>query len=75
MSESQNGAVVVAKHITRRYGEGDTAVDALRGITVDMPTRPVARLSRTASSSSPTTRSCATSASAIQTLMEELAAA
>ena len=31
MSESTNGAVVVARDVTRRYGEGDTAVDALRG--------------------------------------------
>jgi putative ABC transport system ATP-binding protein len=36
MSESQNGAVVVARDVTRRYGEGDTAVDALRGISVDI---------------------------------------
>jgi len=36
MSESQNGAVVVASDVTRRYGEGDTAVDALRGITLDI---------------------------------------
>jgi putative ABC transport system ATP-binding protein len=36
MSETQNGAVVVADHVTRRYGEGDTAVDALRGVSVDI---------------------------------------
>ena len=36
MSESQNGAVVVAHDVTRRYGEGDTAVDALRGVTVEI---------------------------------------
>src|SRR6476646_4128297 len=36
MSESQNGAVVVARDVPRRYGEGDTAVDALRGVTVDI---------------------------------------
>ena len=36
MSESQNGAVVVARDVTRRYGEGDTAVDALRGVSVDI---------------------------------------
>ena len=36
MSESQNGAVVVARDVTRRYGEGDTAVDALRGVTVEI---------------------------------------
>jgi putative ABC transport system ATP-binding protein len=28
------GAVVVARDVTRRYGSGDTAVDALRGITL-----------------------------------------
>ena len=33
-SVSQNGAVVVARDVMRRYGEGDTAVDALRGISV-----------------------------------------
>jgi putative ABC transport system ATP-binding protein len=34
--ESSNGAVVVARDLTRRYGEGDTAVDALRGVSVDI---------------------------------------
>ena len=29
-------AVVAARDVTRRYGEGDTAVDALRGISVDI---------------------------------------
>ena len=29
-------AVVAARDLTRRYGEGDTAVDALRGVTIDM---------------------------------------
>jgi putative ABC transport system ATP-binding protein len=36
MSESTNGAVVVARDVMRRYGEGDTAVDALRGVSVDI---------------------------------------
>jgi putative ABC transport system ATP-binding protein len=36
MGETQNGAVVVARDVTRRYGEGDTAVDALRGVSVDI---------------------------------------
>jgi putative ABC transport system ATP-binding protein len=38
MSEcvSQNGAVVVARDVMRRYGEGDTAVDALRGVSVEI---------------------------------------
>jgi putative ABC transport system ATP-binding protein len=31
-----NGPVVSAKDITRRYGEGDTAVDALRGVSLDV---------------------------------------
>ena len=35
--ESENGTVVVARDVTRRYGEGETAVDALRGISVDVP--------------------------------------
>ena len=30
-------AVVSARDVTRRYGEGDAAVDALRGITLDIP--------------------------------------
>jgi putative ABC transport system ATP-binding protein len=29
-------AVVAARDITRRYGEGDTAVDALRGVSLDV---------------------------------------
>src|ERR671917_1381832 len=32
----QNGVVVTANEITRRYGEGDTAVDALRGVTLEV---------------------------------------
>jgi putative ABC transport system ATP-binding protein len=31
-----NGAVVVAQDVGRRYGEGDTAVDALRGVSLDV---------------------------------------
>jgi putative ABC transport system ATP-binding protein len=30
-------AIVSAKEVTRRYGEGDAAVDALRGVTLDFP--------------------------------------
>jgi putative ABC transport system ATP-binding protein len=33
---SRDGAVVTAHEIHRRYGEGDTAVDALRGVTLDV---------------------------------------
>ena len=29
-------AVVAARHLSRRYGEGDTAVDALRGVSLDV---------------------------------------
>ena len=36
MTESQDGAVVVARDVTRRYGEGETAVDALRGVSVNI---------------------------------------
>ncbi len=31
-----NGAVVIANDVARRYGEGDTAVDALRGVSLDV---------------------------------------
>src|SRR5438477_10873906 len=31
-----NGAVVSARELTRRYGEGETAVDALRGVSLDV---------------------------------------
>jgi putative ABC transport system ATP-binding protein len=33
---SQNGAVVTGHELTRRFGEGETAVDALRGVTLDI---------------------------------------
>ena len=33
---SSNGAVVTASDLVRRYGEGDTAVDALRGVSLDV---------------------------------------
>ncbi|MGZ4439059.1 MAG: ABC transporter ATP-binding protein [Gaiellaceae bacterium] len=32
-----NGPVVSGSEITRRYGAGDTAVDALRGVSLDVP--------------------------------------
>jgi putative ABC transport system ATP-binding protein len=31
-----DGTVVVASEVARRYGEGDTAVDALRGVSLDV---------------------------------------
>ena len=34
---TETAAVVSAQDITRRYGEGDTAVDALRGVSLDVP--------------------------------------
>jgi putative ABC transport system ATP-binding protein len=34
---SPAGTVVSARDLTRRYGEGDTAVDALRGVSLDVP--------------------------------------
>jgi putative ABC transport system ATP-binding protein len=33
----QAGNVVVAEDVTRRFGEGDHAVDALRGVSLDVP--------------------------------------
>jgi putative ABC transport system ATP-binding protein len=35
--ETRTGPVVSARDLTRRYGEGDTAVDALRGVSLDVP--------------------------------------
>jgi putative ABC transport system ATP-binding protein len=34
--ETAGAAVVTARDVTRRYGEGDTAVDALRGVSLDV---------------------------------------
>ena len=39
MSENEGGPVVVAREVTRRYGEGETCVDALRGVSVDIDRR------------------------------------
>jgi len=36
MEHGSNGAVVTASEVTRVYGEGDTAVQALRGVSVDI---------------------------------------
>jgi putative ABC transport system ATP-binding protein len=36
MSTNGAGPVVVATDVSRRYGEGDTAVDALRGVSLDV---------------------------------------
>ncbi len=36
MEKGNGAAVVVASDLTRRYGEGDSAVDALRGISVEI---------------------------------------
>jgi len=36
VSDNGRGAVVIASDIARRYGEGETAVDALRGVSVDI---------------------------------------
>src|SRR6266487_3898307 len=33
---AKNGAVVSAQDLSRRFGEGDTAVDALRGVSLDV---------------------------------------
>ena len=36
MENGNSGAVVDARDVTRRYGEGDTAVDALRGVSLQV---------------------------------------
>jgi putative ABC transport system ATP-binding protein len=38
VSEDGRAPVVVARDVSRRYGEGETAVDALRGVSVDIET-------------------------------------
>ena len=35
--------VVAARDLARRFGEGDTAVDALRGVSLDVAARPSSR--------------------------------
>ncbi|MDX6545733.1 MAG: putative transport system ATP-binding protein, partial [Gaiellales bacterium] len=37
MSVTTTDVVVAASGVTRRYGEGDVAVDALRGVSVEIP--------------------------------------
>ena len=37
MPETATGIVVAAAGVTRRYGEGDAAVEALRGVSVEFP--------------------------------------
>jgi putative ABC transport system ATP-binding protein len=39
VAERVPAAVVAAKDLTRRYGEGDTAVDALRGVSLEVQQR------------------------------------
>jgi ABC-type multidrug transport system ATPase subunit len=34
---AQDGSVVAASDVTRRFGEGDSAVDALRGVSLEIP--------------------------------------
>ncbi|MDQ4082224.1 MAG: ABC transporter ATP-binding protein [Actinomycetota bacterium] len=36
MREATDGPVVVAQEVTRRYGSGETAVDALRGVSLEV---------------------------------------
>ena len=36
MENGQGSAVIVARDLTRRYGEGDYSVDALRGVSVEI---------------------------------------
>ena len=41
--QPQERPVVAAAGLTRRYGAGETAVDALRGVSLDDPARPADR--------------------------------
>src|ERR671936_192616 len=36
VDEPHRGPVVAARDVTRRYGEGETAVDALRGVSLEV---------------------------------------
>ena len=36
VAERATGAVVAAKDVVRRYGEGDTAVEALGGVSLEV---------------------------------------
>ena len=36
-SELAPKSVVEARHLTRRFGQGETSVDALRGVSLDVP--------------------------------------
>ena len=36
MENGKPGAVVVADDVSRRYGEGDTAVDALKSVSLEV---------------------------------------
>ena len=38
MAPMPNGHAVVAHEVARRYGEGESAVDAIRGVTLEVPT-------------------------------------
>ena len=38
-TSTENGAVVTAHELTRRFGSGETAVDALRGVSLDVEGR------------------------------------
>jgi putative ABC transport system ATP-binding protein len=37
MTPEANGAAVVARDLVRRYGEGDSAVEAVRGVSLEVP--------------------------------------
>src|SRR4051795_4187610 len=37
MNQATESSVVVADALTRRYGEGESAVHALRGVSLDLP--------------------------------------
>src|SRR5437016_7469133 len=36
VDEAYRGPILTAKDVTRRYGEGETAVDALRGVSLEV---------------------------------------
>ena len=50
---AQTPAVVAASGLTRRYGAGDTAVDALRGVSLSIPRGELTAVMGPSGSSSP----------------------
>ena len=58
-----DGAVVAAHEVARRYGEGETAVDALRGVSLEVSRGQLTAVSSPSSTDSETPRRASTQVS------------